>query len=173
MTQAKYTAAALDSAHVHALFIAGEYITCKSVVITTGTFLRGIIHVGSKTQAAGRMPSSASQVSRCLLPTTQATQRVYAVLYCTVLCCAVLYCTAFCNFTLHYCTFLLECTTHTDGAALAISHVTMCYVDAAAQGESRPNSERHLLFCFLPSVCFCQAWLMNVAMLLQALKTGA
>ncbi len=35
----------------------GEHITCKSVVITTGTFLKGIIHVGSKTKAAGRMPS--------------------------------------------------------------------------------------------------------------------
>ena len=41
----------------------GETITCKSVVITTGTFLRGIIHVGSKTRAAGRMPSLDSQVS--------------------------------------------------------------------------------------------------------------
>lgn len=43
--------------------LAGETITCKSVVITTGTFLRGIIHVGSKTRAAGRMPSLDSQVS--------------------------------------------------------------------------------------------------------------
>ena len=42
---------------------AGEHITCKSVVITTGTFLRGVVHVGSKTKAAGRMPSCASQVA--------------------------------------------------------------------------------------------------------------
>ncbi len=45
-----------------ALHSAGEHITCKSVVITTGTFLRGVVHVGSKTKAAGRMPSSDSEV---------------------------------------------------------------------------------------------------------------
>ncbi|DBA68806.1 TPA: hypothetical protein ACH3X2_013419, partial [Trebouxia sp. C0005] len=40
------------------MLASGEHITCKSVVITTGTFLRGVVHVGSKTKAAGRLPSS-------------------------------------------------------------------------------------------------------------------
>ena len=39
---------------------AGEQISARSVVITTGTFLHGIIHVGSQTRPAGRMPSSAA-----------------------------------------------------------------------------------------------------------------
>ncbi|KAL0022338.1 hypothetical protein WJX77_001667 [Trebouxia sp. C0004] len=43
------------------MLASGEHITCKSVVITTGTFLRGVVHVGSKTKAAGRMPSSDSE----------------------------------------------------------------------------------------------------------------
>ena len=43
---------------------AGERVLCRSVVITTGTFLRGIIHIGSDTRAAGRMPSSASEQVR-------------------------------------------------------------------------------------------------------------
>lgn len=36
----------------------GRSLRCRSVVITTGTFLRGVLHVGSKTRPAGRMPSS-------------------------------------------------------------------------------------------------------------------
>lgn len=43
------------------MLASGEHITCKSVVITTGTFLRGVIHIGSRTKAAGRMPSSTTQ----------------------------------------------------------------------------------------------------------------
>lgn len=36
----------------------GESIRCRAVVVTTGTFLRGVIHIGSKARPAGRMPSS-------------------------------------------------------------------------------------------------------------------
>ncbi len=32
----------------------GQEITCKCVVITTGTFLRGLIHIGEETRPAGR-----------------------------------------------------------------------------------------------------------------------
>ncbi|MAZ17575.1 MAG: tRNA uridine-5-carboxymethylaminomethyl(34) synthesis enzyme MnmG [Ahrensia sp.] len=33
----------------------GREITCRAVVLTTGTFLRGLIHIGDKTIPAGRM----------------------------------------------------------------------------------------------------------------------
>ncbi|KAA6418189.1 MAG: tRNA uridine 5-carboxymethylaminomethyl modification [Trebouxia sp. A1-2] len=42
------------------MLASGEHITCKSVVITTGTFLRGVVHVGSKTKAAGTPPRLAA-----------------------------------------------------------------------------------------------------------------
>ncbi|KAI9297652.1 tRNA uridine 5-carboxymethylaminomethyl modification enzyme GidA [Neoconidiobolus thromboides FSU 785] len=38
----------------------GEIINCKSVVITTGTFLNGEIHIGLKSYPAGRMGEDAS-----------------------------------------------------------------------------------------------------------------
>ncbi|GAB4819392.1 hypothetical protein N2152v2_006438 [Parachlorella kessleri] len=38
----------------------GERVRCRSVVITTGTFLRGVIHVGSQSRPAGRIASLTS-----------------------------------------------------------------------------------------------------------------
>ena len=40
--------------------MAGERIRCRRLVITTGTFLRGVIHIGSQSRPAGRMPSTAA-----------------------------------------------------------------------------------------------------------------
>ncbi|EIE25107.1 GIDA-domain-containing protein, partial [Coccomyxa subellipsoidea C-169] len=42
------------------LLASGEKVLCSSVVITTGTFLRGTIHIGSQSRPAGRMPSNAA-----------------------------------------------------------------------------------------------------------------
>lgn len=36
----------------------GEQVLCTSVVIATGSFLRGRIHIGSRSREAGRMPSA-------------------------------------------------------------------------------------------------------------------
>ena len=33
----------------------GERVMCRAVVVTTGTFLRGVVHVGSQQRAAGRI----------------------------------------------------------------------------------------------------------------------
>ena len=42
------------------ILCAGEKIRCRRLVITTGTFLRGVIHIGSESRPAGRMPSTAA-----------------------------------------------------------------------------------------------------------------
>lgn len=41
----------------------GVRIDCRSVVITTGTFMRGLMHVGMQNQTGGRMGDSASTLS--------------------------------------------------------------------------------------------------------------
>ncbi|MHA7884618.1 tRNA uridine-5-carboxymethylaminomethyl(34) synthesis enzyme MnmG [Nitratireductor rhodophyticola] len=42
--------------------VSGErYLSCGSVVLTTGTFLRGLIHIGEKTIPAGRMNEQAAE----------------------------------------------------------------------------------------------------------------
>ncbi|KAK9834334.1 hypothetical protein WJX81_007990 [Elliptochloris bilobata] len=38
----------------------GERLGCRSVVLTTGTFLRGMIHIGSQSRPAGRMPAAST-----------------------------------------------------------------------------------------------------------------
>ena len=42
---------------VGVVLASGEVLRCTSVVITTGTFLRGVIHVGSQSRPAGRIAS--------------------------------------------------------------------------------------------------------------------
>src|SRR5207237_8584964 len=41
----------------------GMEIPAKSVVITAGTFLRGLLHVGEQSKAGGRMADTASSLS--------------------------------------------------------------------------------------------------------------
>jgi tRNA uridine 5-carboxymethylaminomethyl modification enzyme len=38
----------------------GSEVRARAVVITTGTFLRGVLHIGSTTRPAGRMPTAAT-----------------------------------------------------------------------------------------------------------------
>ena len=44
----------------------GMEIACRAVVITSGTFLRGLLHVGSHTKPGGRMADTASTLSDSL-----------------------------------------------------------------------------------------------------------
>lgn len=44
----------------------GLSLSCRSVVITAGTFLRGLIHVGEQTKQGGRMADSSSSLSESL-----------------------------------------------------------------------------------------------------------
>ncbi len=46
----------IDEGTVKAVLLAdGRRFTCRAVVVTTGTFLRGMIHIGHETQPAGRV----------------------------------------------------------------------------------------------------------------------
>jgi tRNA uridine 5-carboxymethylaminomethyl modification enzyme len=44
----------------------GLRINSKSVVITAGTFLRGLLHVGEKSKLGGRMADASSELSESL-----------------------------------------------------------------------------------------------------------
>ena len=44
----------------------GMEISCRAIVITSGTFLRGLLHVGSHTKPGGRMADTASTLSDSL-----------------------------------------------------------------------------------------------------------
>ncbi|CAD7049162.1 tRNA uridine-5-carboxymethylaminomethyl(34) synthesis enzyme MnmG [Pseudorhizobium endolithicum] len=51
----------IEHARVEAVVLAdGRRLSCGSVVLTTGTFLRGVIHIGHETMAAGRMGEAPS-----------------------------------------------------------------------------------------------------------------
>ena len=45
----------------------GMQVNCRSVVVTTGTFMRGLLHVGLKNQPGGRMGDTVSSLSESLL----------------------------------------------------------------------------------------------------------
>lgn len=44
----------------------GVEFKCRAVVVTTGTFMRGLLHVGLQNQAGGRLGDSVSTLSDCL-----------------------------------------------------------------------------------------------------------
>ena len=52
---------AIADGRVQALLLkGGSRLTCRSIIITTGTFLRGVIHLGNERVAAGRVGEAAS-----------------------------------------------------------------------------------------------------------------
>lgn len=51
----------VDKSDVKGVVLAdGSSLTCQSVVLTTGTFLRGVIHIGDKSRSGGRIGDKAS-----------------------------------------------------------------------------------------------------------------
>ncbi|TPJ34901.1 tRNA uridine-5-carboxymethylaminomethyl(34) synthesis enzyme MnmG [Mesorhizobium sp. B2-8-3] len=52
---------AIEDGHVAAVLVSGDRrLACGAVVLTTGTFLRGLIHIGERKIVAGRMNEQAS-----------------------------------------------------------------------------------------------------------------
>ncbi|WP_295810526.1 tRNA uridine-5-carboxymethylaminomethyl(34) synthesis enzyme MnmG [uncultured Nitratireductor sp.] len=52
----------VDAGRISGVVVSGErHLVCGSVVLTTGTFLRGLIHIGEKTIPAGRMNEKAAE----------------------------------------------------------------------------------------------------------------
>ncbi len=51
-----------DNPHISGVVLGdGQFIQAKSVILTTGTFMNGLIHIGSKTVPAGRMGEEPSK----------------------------------------------------------------------------------------------------------------
>ena len=44
----------IENSEVKGIYISDTFYSCKSIVLTTGTFLGGLIHIGKKTTPAGR-----------------------------------------------------------------------------------------------------------------------
>jgi tRNA uridine 5-carboxymethylaminomethyl modification enzyme len=44
----------IENSEVNGIYIGDTFYSCKSIVLTTGTFLGGLIHIGKKTTPAGR-----------------------------------------------------------------------------------------------------------------------
>ncbi|MCC5779926.1 tRNA uridine-5-carboxymethylaminomethyl(34) synthesis enzyme MnmG [Nitratireductor sp. B36] len=52
----------ISAGRITGLVVSGErHLTCGAVVLTTGTFLRGLIHIGERTFPAGRMNEQAAE----------------------------------------------------------------------------------------------------------------
>lgn len=50
----------IENCEVKGVYVATDFYSCRSVVLTTGTFLGGLIHIGKKTIPAGRAGESPS-----------------------------------------------------------------------------------------------------------------
>lgn len=59
---------ALEEASIRGVWLAGgEFVGARAVVLTTGTFLNGLIHIGDQSHAGGRIGEAASfALARCL-----------------------------------------------------------------------------------------------------------
>jgi tRNA uridine 5-carboxymethylaminomethyl modification enzyme len=55
----------------------GEEISCKSVVLTTGTFLRGLVHIGEVQFSAGRMASHTADADQADPPSVGLAKSLY------------------------------------------------------------------------------------------------
>jgi tRNA uridine 5-carboxymethylaminomethyl modification enzyme len=59
------------------LISSGEEISCKSVVLTTGTFLRGLVHIGEVQFSAGRMASHTADADQADPPSVGLAKTLY------------------------------------------------------------------------------------------------
>ena len=59
------------------LIATGEEISCKSVVLTTGTFLRGLVHIGEVQFSAGRMAAHTADADQADPPSIGLSKTLY------------------------------------------------------------------------------------------------